>query len=67
MKALVKKGRGTDLNGWIGDRVRTSITGAFKVLGENDNGRREVEFCVERGLYVGNTLRTQGWEGAKIE
>ena len=28
-----------DLNGWIGDRVRTDITGAFGVPGENNNGR----------------------------
>ena len=39
-----------DLNGWIGDRTRTGITGAFGVSGENDNGR-VVEFCEERGLY----------------
>ena len=44
-----------DLNGWIGDRVRAGITGAFGVPGENENGRRVVEFCAERGLYVGNT------------
>ena len=31
-----------DLNGWIGDRVRAGITGAFGVPGENDNGRRVV-------------------------
>ena len=39
-----------DLNGWIGDRTRTGITGAFGVPGENDNGRRVVEFCEEKGL-----------------
>ena len=39
-----------DLNGWIGDRVRAVITGAFGVPGENKNGRRLVEFCAERGL-----------------
>ena len=44
-----------DLNGWIGYRVRASISGAFGVPGENDNGRRVVEFCAERGLCVGNT------------
>ena len=38
-----------DLNGWIGDRVRISITGAFGVSGENKNGRRVVEYCAERG------------------
>ena len=43
-----------DLNGWIGDRMRASITGAFGVPGENKNGRRVVEFCAERGLCVGD-------------
>ena len=43
-----------DLNGWIGDRVRASITGAFGVPGENDNERRVVEFYAERGMCVGN-------------
>ena len=37
-----------NLNGWIGDRTRAIITGAFGVPGENDNGRRVVEFCAER-------------------
>ena len=36
-------------------RQETSITGAFGVPGENDNGRRVVEFCAERGMGVGNT------------
>ena len=27
-----------DLNGWIGDRARTGITGAFRVPRENNNG-----------------------------
>ena len=43
-----------DLNRWIGNRTRTGITGAFRVPGENDNGREVVEFCAERGLCVGN-------------
>ena len=43
------------LNGWIGDRVRAGITGAYGVPGENKNGRRVVEFCAEMGLCVGNT------------
>ena len=38
-----------DLNGWIGDRMRAGITGDFEVPGENENGRRLVEFCAERG------------------
>ena len=33
------------LNGWIGDKTRAGITGAFELPGENDNGRRVVEFC----------------------
>ena len=44
-----------DLNGWIGDRTRACITGVFGIPGENDNGRRVMEFCAERGLCVGNT------------
>ena len=37
------------------DEMRAGITGAFVDIGENDNGRRVVEFCAERGLCVGNT------------
>ena len=44
-----------DLNGWIGDRTRVDITSTFGALGENNNGRRVVKFCDERGLCVGNT------------
>ena len=44
-----------DLNGWIGHRTRAVITGAFGVPGENNNGRRVVEFCKEKGFSVGNT------------
>ena len=44
-----------DLNGWIGDRVRAGITCAFGIPGENENGRRVVEFCAERGMFVNNT------------
>ena len=36
------------LNVWIGDRTIAGITGAFGVPGENDDGRRVVEFCAER-------------------
>ena len=39
-----------DLNGWIGNRTRAGTTGAFGVPGENDNGRRVMEFCGEGGL-----------------
>ena len=44
-----------DLNGWIEERTRAGITGAFGVPGENDKGREVVEFCTERGLCLGNT------------
>ena len=43
-----------DLNGWI-DETRSGITSAFGVSEENDNSRREVEFCAERELCVDNT------------
>ena len=36
-----------DLNGCIGDRTRAGITGAFGVPGENDYGRRVMEFFEE--------------------
>ena len=68
MKEMVKKGNDMDrvgnghrlwtlgdLNGWIGDRMRAGITGAFEVPGKNENGRRVVDFCGERSLCVGNT------------
>ena len=61
-------------NGWIGDRIKAGITDAFGVPGENDNGRRVLEFCAERGLCMGNTyfkhrswISTQGWQGAKTD
>ena len=44
-----------DLNGWIGNRTTAGITGTFGVPGENDDGRRVVKFCEERGLCVSNT------------
>ena len=36
------------------DRTRASISVAFGVPGENDNGRIVMEFCAERRLCVGN-------------
>ena len=42
------------LNGWIGDRTRACIIGAFGVPGENDNGRKVVKFYAERGMCMGN-------------
>ena len=41
-----------DLNGWIGDRLRASISGAFGVPGENENGRRVVS-SVLKGTVCG--------------
>ena len=61
-----------DINGWIGDRTRAGITDAFGVPGENDNGRRMVEFCKERGLCVVThslstevCISTQDWRGSR--
>ena len=43
-------------NEWDGeDRTTAGITGAFGVPRYIDNGRRVVEFCEERGLWVSNT------------
>ena len=39
----------------MGDRTRAGITGAFEVPGENNYGRRVVEFCEEKRICVGNT------------
>ena len=35
-----------DMNGWIRGKVRAGINGVFGVPGDNDNGKRVVEFCV---------------------
>ena len=63
-----------NMNGWIGKSVRDGITGAFEVPGENDNGRRGMEFCAEKWFaWVKHTLSTrvcinsQGWQGTKVE
>ena len=45
-----------DLNGWIGDQKRDGITGGFGVAGENENGRKVIDFCEERGMCVSNTF-----------
>ena len=44
-----------DLKRWIGDRIRAGICGAFGFPGENDNGRRVVEYLRKKGDCVGNT------------
>ena len=62
-----------DLNGWIGDRTKAGITGAFGVSEENDNGRRLVEFWAEKGLCVvilstEICISTQEWQdGVKVK
>ena len=33
------------INGWVGDRTRAGITGAFGFPEDNDNSRKLVEFC----------------------
>ena len=43
-----------NLNGCIGDEMRVGVTGAFGFPGENNNGRRVVEFCAEKGMHVSN-------------
>ena len=40
------------LNGCIEDSVRMDTTGTFGVSRENDNERRVVDSCGEKGLYV---------------
>ena len=32
--------------------MKAGTNGALVVSGENDNGRRVVDFCAERGLYI---------------
>ena len=60
-----------DLNGWFEDRVRDDVAGAFRVLDENENGRRFVYFCAERELYITNTFfkhkSSLGWLEAEME
>ena len=57
----------------IGDRLRVGMTVGFGVPGENDNGRRVIDFCAERRLCVSDTLSTRvcisipGWLGTKME
>ena len=61
-----------DMNGWIGNKVRTDITGAFGVPRENDNGRRVVKFSAERGCMVNTSstrvsTSTQKCQGTNME
>ena len=42
----------SDLNGRTGNGVREYIAGGIVVLGKNKG--TVVDFCTERGIYVGN-------------
>ena len=44
-----------DLNGWIRNKVWAGITGRFCIPGKNDNGRRVIDSCAEKGSCVGST------------
>ena len=57
-----------DLNRWIGDRARASITGAFGIPGGKDNGRKWWSSVLKRDcvwvthtLSTGICISTQGW------
>ena len=39
----------------MGDRLRAGITGGFGLAGENDYGRKEIDFFAERSLSLSNT------------
>ena len=41
-----------DLNEWVEDRVKEDITVAYGISSENKNGRRVINCCVERALYL---------------
>ena len=42
------------------DRLRAGITGEFGVPGENDNRRRVIDICAERGyMWVIHTSSTR--------
>ena len=43
------------MNGLAGDNLRADIICGFGVPGENDNGKKVIDFCNERGLCVSNT------------
>ena len=56
------------------DGMGVGKDGGFGVPDENDNGRRVIDFCAERGLCVGDTYledksytSTAGWLEAKME
>lgn len=39
-----------DFDGWIGDRKKDGKTGAFGFAGQNENGRKLVDFCEQREM-----------------
>ena len=55
-----------DLNGWIRDRTRASITGAFGIVGEIDNGIRGVE-SKGYGLGVKELVEQRSFSFEEIE
>ena len=41
-----------DLSEWVRNRIREDITCSSGVSGEDENGRRMVDFCAERVFGV---------------
>lgn len=48
-----------DLNSWIGDQKGHGIISAFEVEGENKNGRKVIDFCVDRDVLIIISLITR--------
>lgn len=44
-----------DFNGWVSNRARGEVKGAFRVDVENQNGEKIVDFCAEK-MRVINTF-----------
>ena len=47
-----------DLEGYLGNRVREGIAGSFRVLKEFENGRRVIDFFVEKWFCEDNNNTT---------
>ena len=47
-----------DLEGYLGNRVREDIAGSFRVLKEFENGRRVIDFFVEKWFCGDNNNTT---------
>ena len=41
------------------------LNGAFGVPGENDNGRRVIDFCAEKRLSTTRVCKRPKWRGGK--